>query len=165
MRQPIRILMAALLAAGMAAPARADMMGSGPMRPPAFLRQLFVPSLIMEHQSDLGLTDEQRQAITKEMAETQKQVLELRWQLEEKSTALDKMLAAEKVDEAAALARIDDLMRVEEQMKRAHLGLLIRVKNLLTPAQQATLKKLEPRGPRGMHGPPRGGPPPEGMEP
>lgn len=128
------------------------------MRPPAFVRQLFVPSLIMQHQTELAITDEQRQAITKEMAETQKQVLDLRWQLEEKSAALEKMLAADKVDEAVALARIDDLMKIEEQMKRAHLG-------LLTPAQQAKLKTLEPQGFRGGRGPRRGGPPPEGMEP
>jgi Spy/CpxP family protein refolding chaperone len=156
---------ASLLAAGSMAPARADMMGPGPMRPPAFVRQLFVPSLIMQHQTELAVTDEQRQAITKEMAETQKQVLELRWQLEEKSAALEKMLAADKVDEAAAMERIGDLMKVEEQMKRAHLALLIRVKNLLTPAQQAKLKTLEPQGFRGGRGPRRGGPPPEGMEP
>src|SRR5262245_36409290 len=104
MRDPIRFLVAAsLLAVGGLAPARADMMGPGPMRPPAFVRQLFVPSLIMEHQTELAITDEQRQAITREMAETQKQVLELRWQLEEKSAALEKMLAADKVDEAAAM--------------------------------------------------------------
>ena len=166
MREPIRILIAALLlVVGATVPAKADMMGPGPMRPPAFVRQLFVPSLIMQHQTELGITDEQRQAITKEMAETQRQVLDLRWQLEEKSAALEKMLAADTVDEAAAMARIGDVMKIEEQMKRAHLGLLIRVKNLLTPAQQAKLKTLEPQGPRGPRGPQRGGPPPEGMEP
>jgi Spy/CpxP family protein refolding chaperone len=164
MRRVIQVLVGAAVLGGGIAAAEHDMMGPGRMGPPSFLRQLFVPAVIMEHQTDIGLSDEQRQAISKEMNETQKQVLDLRWQLEEKTAALDKLLASDKVDETAALARVDELMKIEEQLKRAHLGLLIRVKNLLTPAQQATLRKLEPRGPRGMRrpGPPPG---PEGMEP
>jgi Spy/CpxP family protein refolding chaperone len=164
MRRVIQVLVGVAVLGGGVAAAEHDMMGPGRMGPPSFLRQLFVPAVIMEHQTDIGLSDEQRQAISKEMNETQKQVLDLRWQLEEKTAALDKLLASDKVDETAALARVDELMKIEEQLKRAHLGLLIRVKNLLTPAQQATLRKLEPRGPRGMRrpGPPPG---PEGMEP
>lgn len=164
MRRVIQMLVGAAVLGGGLAAAQHDMMGPGRMGPPSFLRQLFVPADIMEHQTDIGLSDEQRQAISKEMNETQKQVLDLRWQLEEKAAALDKLLAGDKVDETAALARVDELMKIEEQLKRAHLGMLIRVKNLLTPAQQATLRKLEPRGPRGMRRP---GPPPdrEGMEP
>jgi Spy/CpxP family protein refolding chaperone len=163
MRRVIQVLVGVAALGGVAA-AEHDMIGPGRMGPPSFLRQLFVPSIIMEHQTDIGLSDEQRQAISKEMNDTQKQVLDLRWQLEEKTAALDKILASDKVDETAALARVDEVMKIEEQLKRAHLGMLIRVKNLLTPAQQATLRKLEPRGPRGLRrpGPPPG---PEGMEP
>src|SRR5262249_57795002 len=62
--------------------ADASGMGMGRMRGPTFLRQLFPPTLIMQHQSDIGLTGAQRDAITKEMTDTQKAVLDLRWQLE-----------------------------------------------------------------------------------
>lgn len=163
MRPPARLTATALALVALMGAAHADMLGPGRMRRPALMRQLFLPTLIMEHQAEIGLADAQRQAITKEMSDTQKQVIELRWQLEEKSGALEKLLAADRVDEAAALARVDELMKVEERMKRTQLGLLIRVKNLLTPAQQETLRRLQPRRPKGMRGP--GGPDPETMEP
>jgi Spy/CpxP family protein refolding chaperone len=122
------------------------------MRPPAFLRELFPPQLIMRHQSEIGLTDAQRQAITKEMTAAQSEVVELRWKLEEKTAALAKLLAAEKVDETAALAKADELLAVEERLKRVRLALMIRVKNQLTPAQQASLKKFAPTGLRDRRG-------------
>ena len=37
---------------------------------PSFLENVFPPSLIMRHQSEIGLTDAQREAITKQMEET-----------------------------------------------------------------------------------------------
>ena len=52
-----------VLLLGLAVPFRAhgDEMGGGPpMGPPAFLRELFMPGLVMEHQRDIGLSPEQR---------------------------------------------------------------------------------------------------------
>jgi Spy/CpxP family protein refolding chaperone len=158
---PLRFL---LLVAALAAPAAAQPRPPGRMGPPAFLRELFPPQLIMRHQSDIGLTDAQRQAITKEMAAAQADVLDVRWKLEEKTAALTRLLSAEKIDEPAALAAADEVLALEERLKRVRLGLMIRVKNQLTPAQQASLKKLAPSGGfrerRGETERP-GGPPPE----
>jgi Spy/CpxP family protein refolding chaperone len=167
MRRVIQVLVGAAVLGGGIAAAEHDMMGPGRMGPPSFLRQLFVPAVIMEHQTDIGLSDEQRQAISKEMNETQKQVLDLRWQLEEKTTALTKLLSAEKVDENAAMAQVDAVLKLEDQLKRLRLGFLIRVKNVLTPSQQDALRKLQASSPRERHGGQPGGDPagPEGLEP
>lgn len=135
--------LAVLLA--LALPARAQELVGGGMGPPTFLKELFLPGLVMEHQRDVGLTPEQRDAITKEMTATHQKVLQLRWTLEEKSEALQKLLAADKVDEKAALARASEVMDVEREMKQAHLTLLIRLKNQLTPEQQQKLAALRPR--------------------
>jgi Spy/CpxP family protein refolding chaperone len=146
--------------------AEAGGMGMGRMRGPAFLRQLFPPVLIMQHQSDIALTSAQRDEITKEMTDMQKAVLDLRWQLEEKTTALTNLLSADKVDEKAAMAQVDDVLKLEDQLKRQRLGFLIRVKNVLTPTQQETLRKLQPAGPRDRRGGPSGDQPEsEGLEP
>jgi len=120
------------------------LMGMGRRRGPTFLRQLFVPTAVMRHQAEIGLTDAQRDAITSEMNQTHERTVALRWQLESKSAALEKLLATDKIDEQAAMAQAAELMRLEEQMKRNHLELLIRVKNLLTPEQQAKLRTLAP---------------------
>ncbi len=145
---------------GLAAPLRAhaDEMSGASMGPPAFLRELFLPGLVMEHQRDIGLTAEQRDAITKEMTATHQKVLELRWGLEEKSEALRKLLAENKIDEKAALARAAEVMDIERQMKQAHLTLLVRLKNQLTPEQQQKLAALRPHERFGRRFLRRGGP-------
>ena len=143
----MKTLVIVVMLLGLAVPLRAhaDEMSGAPMGPPAFLQELFLPGLVMEHQRDIGLTAEQRDAITKEMTATHQKVLELRWGLEEKSEALRKLLAENKIDEKAALARAAEVMDIERQMKQAHLTLLIRLKNHLTAEQQQKLAELRPR--------------------
>jgi Spy/CpxP family protein refolding chaperone len=124
-------------------------MGGGPpgMGGPSFLENVFPPGLIMRHQSDIGLTDAQREAITKHMEDAQKALVTLQWDVERESGKLGKLLAAERIDEAAALRQADQVMSAEERLKKAHLTLLIRIKNALTPAQQEKLRQLRPARP------------------
>jgi len=117
---------------------------------PRFLDELFSPRLVMQHQTQIGLTGDQRDAISKVMADTQKHLLDLRWRLEDQSTALTKVLAEPKVDADAALGLSDRVMDLEREMKRAHLAMLIAIKNRLEPGQQEKLRAL--RG----HEPPLG---------
>jgi Spy/CpxP family protein refolding chaperone len=126
--------------------------GMGPGRP-MFLDQLFVPEQVMRYQSEISLTDEQRVEITEAMGETQKQLVDLQWQFESASKKLADVLSAPKVDEAAAAAQAEKVMGLELQMKKAHLALLVRIKNVLTPPQQAKLAEFRAKEP------PRRGPP------
>jgi Spy/CpxP family protein refolding chaperone len=118
------------------------------MGPPAFFAYLFPPELVMRHQSELGLTSSQQEAITRTMAETQAKLVELQWKFEAAMQTLTKALEKETVDEEAALAQWDQLSAVEQQIKKAHLGLLLRIKNQLTPDQQEKLRALRPARPR-----------------
>lgn len=114
---------------------------------PAFLENVFPPGVIMRHQSDIGLTDKQREAITKQMEEAQKALVTLQWDVERESEKLGKLLEAAQVDETAALRQADQVMSAEQRLKKAHLTLLIRIKNDLTPAQQDKLRQLRPERP------------------
>jgi Spy/CpxP family protein refolding chaperone len=125
------LLAVCMLCVARTTPALAEFRGPGRMGPPPFLRELFPPQLIMRHQAEIGLTDAQRQAITKEMAAAQADLLDVRWKLEEKTAALTKLPSAEKIDEPAALAAADEVLKLEERLKRVRLGLMIRVKNVL----------------------------------
>jgi len=132
--------------------------GPGPeghMGAPGFMHTLFPPELIMQHQREIGLRPEQRQAIQEAMLTTQGHLLDLQWQLQGGTEDLTRLLAGERIDEVAALAQADQVMRIEQQFKKEHLGLLIRVKNLLDTHQQAQLAQLRPIFPRGPH--PAGG--------
>ncbi len=115
------------------------------MSPPAFIENVFPPSLIMRHETEIGLTDAQRDAITKQMEDAQKSLVSLQWDVEQESQKLGKLLEPPHIDDAAALAQLDQVMKAEERLKKTHLTLLIRIKNILTPAQQEKLRQLRPQ--------------------
>jgi Spy/CpxP family protein refolding chaperone len=119
----------------------------GMMGPPAFFEHVFPPEVVMRYQSELGLTSAQQEAMTQIMAETQAKLVELQWKFEGAMQALTKMLEKATVDETAALAQWDQLSGVEQQIKKMHLSLLLRIKNQLTPSQQEKLRALRPPRP------------------
>jgi Spy/CpxP family protein refolding chaperone len=138
-------------------PAAAQPLGAGleggPPGPggPSFMENVFPPGVVMRHQGDIGLTDEQRTAITKQMEDAQKTLVTLQWEVERESEKLSKLMAGARIDEGAALRQADQVMNAEQRLKKAHLTLLIRIKNDLTPEQQQKLRELRPER--------RGGPP------
>jgi len=58
--------------------------------------------------------------------------------------SLAKLLEGDAIDEAAALAQAQKVTSIEQQIKQEHLGMLIRIKNQLTPEQQAKLREVRP---------------------
>ena len=104
--------------------------------------RLFPPELIMSHQEELKVEEPQRTAILKEIEKAQSQVLQLQWQMHAATEQLAKALEMPKIDEARALAQADKLMTMERDLKRTHLGMLIRIRNLLTDSQRAKLTEL-----------------------
>ena len=137
-----------------------DVVGTGPhLGPPAFLKQVFSPKLVMEHQAELGLRPEQIDAIKKAMLEAQQKLLELQWKLDAGSEALGKLLSEDRVDEATVLAKLDEVTAIERDVKRVNFTMLVRVKNQLDPEQQVKVRTYRPAGM--MHGGGRrSGPPP-----
>ena len=114
-----------------------------------FKDELFPPRLIMRHQQELGISDSQRSAIVAEIQKFQGQSVQSRWQLGSMAEQLEALVRPSKIDEGKALAQAEKLMNLEREMKRAHLSMLIRVKNILSEEQQKKLKELRPsRGER-----------------
>jgi hypothetical protein len=104
--------------------------------------KLFTPELVMENQTAIGITETQRDQILKELDADQKDLLHLQWELQGEKEKLVKVLDADVVDEKAADAAAAAVMVKENAVKAAHLRMLVRLKNLLTPAQQAKLREL-----------------------
>ena len=57
------------------------------------------------------------------------------------------LLDAAKLDEAKVLAQADKMITIEREFKRAHLGLLVRLRNLLTDTQRSRLAELRKEAP------------------
>jgi Spy/CpxP family protein refolding chaperone len=104
----------------------------------------------MRYQEELGLSDEQRKAISATIAETQSKMVDLRWQSEVAAQKLTKLLKAHPIDTTQALAQVDEVLRLEQQLRRTNLAMLIAIRNTLTAEQQETLATLRPKQrPRG----------------
>jgi Spy/CpxP family protein refolding chaperone len=138
-----------LLACGLATQAAIAQPGGrqGPGGPHGMRAQymrgaLFPPEMVMSHAPDLGLTDEQREAIIRDIQETQVSVVPLEWELREESRKLGDLLQVSRVDEEAALVQAETVARLEARMKRTHLGLLIRIKNRLSDEQKESLRTV-----------------------
>ncbi|HKG90411.1 MAG TPA: periplasmic heavy metal sensor [Gemmatimonadaceae bacterium] len=108
----------------------------------AIEKQLFPPELVMQQQQRIGLRPEQREAITEAIQQTQHRLVDLQWRMQAEAQKLLELLERPAVDEAAVLAQVDRALAVEREVKRAQMTLLIRIKNTLTPEQQATLRTL-----------------------
>ncbi len=96
----------------------------------------------MDHQGELGIDSAQKDAILKEVERGQSEMLKLQWDLQGEKEKLVKVLEAERVDEPKSAAAAVRVMERENRVKASHLAMLVRVKNLLTGAQQKKLREL-----------------------
>lgn len=109
-------------------------------------RTLFPPELIMQHRRTIGLDDEQRDAISRLISDLQGRVLGLQWELAAEVEELAVITGRPRVDLDRALDQMDSVLEKEKDIKQAHLEMLVRVKNILTPEQQARLEELRRSG-------------------
>ena len=107
-----------------------------------FASVLFPPELIMQHARAINLDDRQRAAITKLIEQLQGRAVALQWQLAEQAQALKQTLSKTMVDQDRALDQMNKVLEIEKAINKAHLEMLIHIKNLLRPDQQAQLTRL-----------------------
>jgi len=103
---------------------------------------LFPPELVMQHQQDLGLSDEQKNYLKTEVRQAQLRFTELQWKLQDEMDRLVSTLKQSKIDEKDAASQLDKVLSAEREIKRAQFTLLIHIKNSLTSAQQAKLREF-----------------------
>jgi Spy/CpxP family protein refolding chaperone len=113
---------------------------------------MFPPDLIMRHARELGLTDEQKTFMRSEIQRTTTRFNELQWQLQDAVEMLAETMKTTSVNEQQALALLDKVLDTEREIKRLHISMGIRIKNKLTPEQQAKLHAM--RNPPRADGPP-----------
>lgn len=135
------LLFAAIVLTGQ--PARAD--GDPGTGGDPIARLLYPPEALLGHAQELGLDDAQRKAIRSDVVSAQKQFLDAQLSVQESSEELQRLLQERPVNESKALATADQVMGLERTIKRAHLSLLIHLKNLLTPAQLAKMAEIQKR--------------------
>jgi len=124
-----------------AAPARAQQPPAPPPEDP-IAPFVFPPELVMRYAPEIGLDEKQKAAIKDAVVKTQARLLDAQWDVQGEAEKLVRLLQATPVDETAVLAQADKVLAFEREVKRTHLSLLVRIKNLLTDAQRARLTEL-----------------------
>ena len=109
---------------------------------PEFAKFLYPPELVMQHQQAIRLTPEQRTAVTQAIRDFQAKVVELQWKMQDETQKLTELVQETRVDETQTLTQVDRVLSIEREIKRAHMALLVHIKNTLTSEQQSTLASL-----------------------
>jgi hypothetical protein len=114
--------------------------------------QLFPPSQIMRQQEKLNLSNKQIESIKKEMRAFQSGIVDIQWDLNSGQAKLNKELDKDSIDLEKTLSLMDSVLESEGKLKKSHMGLLIKIRNVLNEEQIKILKSNPPFpfGPMGM---------------
>ena len=107
---------------------------------------LFPPELVMQHQREIGLTNEQKAFMRGEIQRVTMRFNEVQWQLQDAMEGLGTLMKESSVNEQGVLAQLDKVLDAEREIKRLHIGLAVRIKNNLTPEQQSRLQQFKRMG-------------------
>ena len=133
------VLSAASLAAQGAPPGQR---GPGPGGAEDWGRNFFPPELVMQHQSEIGLQDAQRSALSSAIQQAQAKFMDVQWKLSAEGEKMARLLQGTQVDETKVLEEVDRILALEREIKKTQISLMVRIKNTLTPAQQAKLAEI-----------------------
>lgn len=117
-------------------------LGQNPKPDDAFAQALFDPQLVLRHAQAIGLTPAQRRTILDDLKATQTALGPLQADMTEPALDLVELLNQPRIDEAKVVAKMDQVLKIENEVKKKQGVLLIRIKNTLTPEQQARLREL-----------------------
>lgn len=107
-----------------------------------FKGKLFPPNVILEHQDALGLTKAQFTAIRAAVVEVQGAVAEHEWDLRTAYQAVLTELDQSPVDSDRVLELVSEALRAENEVKKLQVGMLLRIRGLLTDEQMAMLREM-----------------------
>lgn len=105
--------------------------------------QLFPPELLMQHQKEIGLTDDQKNFVKSEMVKAQGRFTDLQWELQTEVETMASLLKKDKADEQQILSQLEKVLNLERDIKKTQITLIVRIKNKLTPEQQAQLTEIK----------------------
>jgi hypothetical protein len=120
----------------------ASIAGAASPKEDVFKGKLFAPNVILENQSDLGLSKQQFTEIRRVVVEVQGNVAEHEWDIAEAYQNIMAELDQSPINEEQVLEHVGAALRAENEVKKLQVAMLIQLKNLLTDEQIAHLESL-----------------------
>jgi hypothetical protein len=107
-----------------------------------FKGKLFAPDVILEHREALELSEQQLSGIRAAVIDVQSNIAEYQWDLRDAYQRVLSDLDAAEIDEERVLEHVSAALAAENKVKKMQVGMLIRLRNLLTEEQVAYLKSV-----------------------
>lgn len=104
--------------------------------------QVYSPEFVLENRREIGLSDQQRREIVAELQRLQGGLVNMQMDMQDARDDLIAALRARPAEEADVLAALDRVLDIERGVKRAQIRALVRLRDMLTPAQRARLDAL-----------------------
>jgi TonB-dependent SusC/RagA subfamily outer membrane receptor len=105
-----------------------------------FQKNLYSADRILENREKLDLTEAQASKIKKIHADNAGEFSTLKWDLDAANARLKSMLEESKIDPALVNKQMDEVLRLENLLKKKQLNTLVAIKNELTSPQQKLLE-------------------------
>lgn len=113
---------------------------TSPIAQDIFKGKIYTTTNLMEEREAIGLTEAQVAKIKKLHAENSGQFSTLKWDLDDATSKMKKMLDQPKINAVEVSRQLDEILKLENQMKRIQMNTMVAIKNELTPEQ---IEKLE----------------------
>jgi Spy/CpxP family protein refolding chaperone len=107
--------------------------------------RLYPARMLLRKAQEIGLTPDQVTKIRQEMLAAQGRAVDLMAKVGHARIEIARLLSADKADERAVDAQIDEAAKAGAEMHKLHLGALLRIRALLTPEQRQKLDERKPR--------------------
>lgn len=126
-------------------------MGPGPDGEQGMMRELamlgvhfYPPPMLVRRAKEIGLTPDQVTKIRQEMFATQTRAIDFHAKLEHTKVEVARLLSADKIDERAVNAQIDEAAKAQAEMHKLNVGTMLHVRGLLTAEQRQKLDERKP---------------------
>lgn len=107
--------------------------------------RFYPPPMLLRRAAKVGLTPDQVAKIRQETLSMQSHAVDLFAKARHAEVDIVRLLSADKIDEHAVFAQIDEAARAKAEMHKLRLEMVLRVRALLTPEQLQKLKEHKPR--------------------
>ena len=104
-----------------------------------FQEKFYTPELVLKYREEAGLSVDQVEKIKQIYNSELPLYNSKKWDLDADMTKLEKLISESNVDAKAAAAQLDKALKLEAEIKKMKLDMLVKVKNTLTPTQQSKL--------------------------
>lgn len=108
-----------------------------------FYESLFSADRIMKNREIISLTDAQAEKIKKIQSANASDFTTLKWDLDDATIKLKTLLAEPKPNQELVQKHMDQVLILENSLKKKQLSNLVAIKNELTENQQETLKNVK----------------------